>query len=213
MLEAAAALAEHVQEDVALEGKKAPEPAGLAHHLLDVLRRLRSVPGRILAGIGDDVRRAVDLELPNRQRAGDDGRVDERVEVRRAIVIGLSSWSRLQSGDRRRPRRRQLEADLVRARRAVGQGDEGRAAVDDTEVGVHPVGRDRPSLAEQPIGQQDRGRSVGGDAPPVRRGPGHIERCALRRLRHQRLHARGVVLDAIEPRRPRRHHQIERRAR
>ena len=156
MLEAAAALPEHIQEDVALERKEAPEPAGLAHHLLDVLRRLRSVPGRILARIGDDVGRAVDDELPVVERAGDDGRIDERVEVGGAIVVRLSSRRRFQAGDRRPPGRRQLDADLVRARRPVSHVMKVGAAVDHAEAGVHPVRRDRPSLAEEAIGHERR---------------------------------------------------------
>src|SRR6185503_21268207 len=85
VLEPAASRPEHVQEQVALEGKEAPERAYLANEALQVPRGARGVPGTTLAGVDQEVTAAVHFELVDVEVAGHDRRIDEGVEVGRPV--------------------------------------------------------------------------------------------------------------------------------
>ena len=207
--------AEDVEEDVALEGEEAPEPPGLADHLLQVPRRQAAVPRAGVAGIHQDVPAALHRELVDRQGAGDDRRIDQRVIVAGAVVVRAAVGGRIHRGRRPPASGRELETDLVRAAAAVGLDgrDERGRAVQDDQVGGHPVLSDRPAIAGEAVRHDDlrRGPLVG-DPPTVLPRGFDLKRHAVRGPGREALQLPGVVLDAIEARRPDRHHQLDRRA-
>ena len=210
MLEPASGLDQHVQEEVAVVGEEAPHPVLLARDALDVGGRGRTVPHPSFADVDEGVGGAVHREGVGRRVAGDDGRIDQRVEVRRAVAVRMAVGGRGQGGDALAPARGRLDAHVVGARRRVGQREERRRAVQHREVGLHPVRADAHLPAVDPVGHRDPVGAARLDPPAVLARLGHRERPPPEGGGAHRLDVPGVFADQVGAGCPGRHHQLDR---
>ena len=217
MLEPPAPAAEHVEEDVARGTAGSPRTAG---------SRGPSSPG-----CGPRARRPTSptspastrrcrlpstVELVDRQVAGDDRRIDQRVVVRGAIVVraGRRGPRASRSPTAGTPGGSSSRTSWgTRRRSGSANVDERGRAVQDDQVRRHPVHRDRPSIAGEPVGHDDL------RAPPLSeirhrffRVDSTSSAVPSGRPGREALDLPGVVLDAVEARRPDGHHQLDRRA-
>ncbi len=213
MLQPAAAGAEHVEEDVSPERQETPEATRLADHLLQIARRELAVPLADLAGIREDVLTAIDRELVDRQVSGDDRRIDQRVIVLGAIVVRQAVGGRIHRRRRTLATSRQLEPDFMRTADRLDQRDASCRPVQDDEVLADPVRGDGPAIASEPI-RHDHLRTATRvrDGPAVLLGMFDPQRRPVRGPCREALDLLGVVLEAIESRRPDRHHEGDLRA-
>ena len=167
VLEASASLAKDVEEEISLEREEAPETTVLPHKFLELLRSLLAIPRSKLADINEQVLAAVDVEFMHRRVAGDDRRVDQRVIVIGAIVVGFVIGRRLERGHRFLPGRRKLEMNLVRPAGLLDQRDKRRRTIENAQGLADIVGRDRALLANEPVAHDDLGVAAGLDRPPI----------------------------------------------
>ena len=209
VLEPAARLDQHVQEEVPLVGEEAPGPVLLAHDALDVGGRRGTVPDPAFADVDESMGSALHRERVRRRVAGEDRRIDQRVEVRRAIAVRPAVRRRGEGGHALAPARRQLDADVVGARRGVGRGQERRSAVEHREVRLDPVRADAHLPAVDPVGHRDPVGAAGLDAPAVLARLGDCEGLSRRRGGAHRLDVPGILADQIGAGCPRRHHQLD----
>ncbi len=187
-----------------------PEPPRLGDDLLEVGGGALGAPRAGVAGADDAVGPAVHGEGLDAELAGKDGRVGERLEVARAIPVAPATWRRGQSRRGREPFRRQREAHVVGPLDGFHECDECGRAVEHAVVGTDPIGRHRAFVAAQRVGNREARRGADGqaDAPAVL-ADGLDRNLVPGVARGDGLHARGVILDAVEPRRPDGHHQVD----
>ena len=209
VLEPAPRLDQQVQKEVAAVGEEAPDPVLLPHDALDVGGGPRTVPDPAFADVDQGVGRAVHREGVGGRIAGDDGRVDQRVEVRRAVAVRQAVRRRGQGGHALAPAGGRLDADVVGARCRFGQGQERGGAVQHCEVGLDPVRADAHLPAVDPVGHRDPVRAGGLDAPPVLARLGDRQRLPVRGGRAHRLDVPGIFPDQVGAGRPGRHHQLD----
>ena len=190
-------------------GQLAPQLAVRLDDLLQVPCGAFTVEFMDIADLDHEVRAPADVELVHHRTARDDGRIGERVEIGRAVMLGRVGYP-VERGHRSGPAVRQLDPHLVGATAGIRERHERCRAVQHGEVFVHRVGGDRPFDAVQAVGHDDRGSAARLDTPAVpSRGRDTHRRAAVRACR-DRAHASRVVLDPIETRRPGGHHHFDR---
>ena len=88
VFETAAGLREQIQEEILVIGQApAPHAPMGVHDFFGVRRRARAVPHAGLALVDQIVRLVVNLEGVDGRIAGEDGRIDKRVEIGSAIAM------------------------------------------------------------------------------------------------------------------------------
>ena len=139
--------------------------AGL-HNLLHVTHGPVDVELRRIALQHQHVALAVHLEFAGHRAAGDDGAVDERVEVFGHIGVRRARQRHERRG-RARPSHRQLEPHFVRTGTAVDQRQERGRTVEHGKVALDPVVAHGHLAAVDAVAYRHRARTAGRHAPPV----------------------------------------------
>jgi hypothetical protein len=114
VLQAAASLSEQAQEDIFLKGQEAPHPPVFLDDFRQITGRALAIPLSSVAGGNQVVLAAIDDELLDIQIAGNNRRIDERVKIRRPVVVRLAVPTGVESRHRLGPFGRQLQVDVVR---------------------------------------------------------------------------------------------------
>ena len=210
MLEPAAGLCDHIEDEVPVIRHYAPHLVDLAGNQLDVLRRLRTVPYAGLTEVHQQVRRAVDRELIEGRGTGDDRRVDQRVVVGRAIGVRATVGPWCETGHTPVPAGRQLEGDIVRAECVViGEGEKRRCAVEHGEISLDPVRADRHLPSIHQVGHDDAVGAAGRHAPAVLAGLLDRQRPTRRCPGGNRFDLASELTDEIGAGGPDGHHQLD----
>ena len=210
VLQAAPRLGDQVEEFVAPVGHQPPHAVQFAGDALHVLRRLRPVPDPRFADVDELVGHVGHRERVDHGVAGDDRRIDQGVEVGGAPGVAGAAGVRGQPGRGVVPGRRQLEEHVVGAGAVVvGQGEEGRRAVQHREVGLDPVRAHRHLAPVDPVRDHDGVGAPGGRPPPVLPRLLDPQPFAVLGAGGDFLDVPGVLADQVRPRRPHRHHQLD----
>jgi len=88
MFQTAPTLSKHVQEHVTLERQEPPITSRLAHDLFQVFRAALAIPFFEIARVHELMFTAFNFEFAHGQGARDDRRINERVVIGGAKVIG-----------------------------------------------------------------------------------------------------------------------------
>ena len=210
MLEATAGLRDHIEKQIPVVRHHTPHAVDLPRDRFDVLGRLRTVPHTRLTEVHQQVRRAVDHELIDGRRAGDDRRVDQGVEVGCAIRVrpAVGLWS--EAGQAPTPAGRQLQRDVVRAAGVViREREERRRAVEHGKVLLDPVRADRHLPPIHQVGHHDAVAAAGQHSPAILARFLHRQRRTTDGPGRDRLDVASKLPHQIGARGPHGHHQLD----